>query len=137
LQFAGSHLLTSLLSFNVGVELGQLLVLCLFVPALTLLFRYVVAERMGIIILSTIVAHQAWHWMVDRYAVLEQFPWPGITAAGVRSGLKWLTAAVVLAALLWLTSLLLKRFPKLTEFAPRARGSGKPEIAKSWIGEGG
>ena len=27
LQFAGSHLLTSLLSFNVGVELGQLLVL--------------------------------------------------------------------------------------------------------------
>src|SRR5437870_7037281 len=29
LQFAGSHLLTSLLSFNVGVELGQLLVLVL------------------------------------------------------------------------------------------------------------
>ena len=27
LQFAGSHLLTSLLAFNVGVELGQLLVL--------------------------------------------------------------------------------------------------------------
>ena len=34
LQFAGSHLLTSLLSFNVGVELGQLLVLALLVPAL-------------------------------------------------------------------------------------------------------
>ena len=27
LQFAGTHLLTSLLCFNVGVELGQLLVL--------------------------------------------------------------------------------------------------------------
>ena len=27
LQFAGSHLLTSLLSFNIGVELGQLLAL--------------------------------------------------------------------------------------------------------------
>ena len=27
LQFAGSHLLTSLLGFNIGVELGQLLVL--------------------------------------------------------------------------------------------------------------
>ena len=27
LQFAGSHLLTSLVSFNVGVELGQMLVL--------------------------------------------------------------------------------------------------------------
>ena len=34
LQFAGNHLLTSLLSFNVGVELGQLLVLVLAIPAL-------------------------------------------------------------------------------------------------------
>jgi hypothetical protein len=73
LQFAGSHLLTSLLSFNVGVELGQLLVLCLFVPALNLLYRHVVAERMGIIIVSAIVAHQAWHWMVDRFACSSSF----------------------------------------------------------------
>jgi hypothetical protein len=112
LQFAGSHLLTSLLSFNVGVELGQLLVLCLFVPVLNFLFRHVVAERMGIIIVSTIVAHQAWHWMVDRYSVLEQFPWPSITAAGTLSGLGWLTAAVVLAALLWLVSLGVKRWTR-------------------------
>ena len=47
LQFAGSHLLASLLSFNIGVELGQLLVLVLLVPLLELLFRAVVAERMG------------------------------------------------------------------------------------------
>ena len=40
LQFAGSHLLTSLAPFNLGVELGQLLVLLLLVPALGLLFRY-------------------------------------------------------------------------------------------------
>ena len=39
LQFAGSHLLTSLLAFNVGVELGQLLVLVILVPLLNLLFR--------------------------------------------------------------------------------------------------
>src|SRR5262249_580748 len=57
LQFAGSYLLTSLLSFNVGVELGQLLVLVVLIPALGLLFRHVVAERMGTIILSAIVAH--------------------------------------------------------------------------------
>ena len=47
LQFAGSHLLTSLLSFNVGVELGQLLVLVILVPLLNLLFRFVVDERIG------------------------------------------------------------------------------------------
>src|SRR5260221_108225 len=34
LQFAGNHLLTSLLSFNVGVELGQLLVLVVLIPLL-------------------------------------------------------------------------------------------------------
>ncbi len=67
LQFAGTHLLTSLLSFNVGVELGQLLVLLVLIPALDLLFRFVVAERMGTIILSALVAHTGWHWMLDRY----------------------------------------------------------------------
>src|SRR5260370_21038583 len=44
LQFAGSHLLTSLLSFNVGVELGQLLVLVVLIPALGLLVRYIVSQ---------------------------------------------------------------------------------------------
>src|SRR5213080_4834975 len=81
MQFAGSHLLTSLLSFNLGVELGQLLVLVLMVPALDVLFRFVVAERMGTIILSALVAHTAWHWMIDRFGVLRQFPWPELTPA--------------------------------------------------------
>jgi hypothetical protein len=98
LQFAGSHLLTSLLSFNIGVELGQLLVLVLMVPALGILFRYVVAERMGTIILSAIVAHTAWHWTTDRYAVLQQFPWPEITAADAASAIRWLMLLIVLVA---------------------------------------
>ena len=66
LQFAGGHLLTSLLAFNVGVELGQLLVISLLVPALALFFRYAVAERAGTILLSALVAHTAWHWMMER-----------------------------------------------------------------------
>ena len=110
LQFAGSHLLTSLLSFNVGIELGQILVLCLAVPVLNLLFRHVVAGRLGVVILSVIVAHQAWHWIVERLAVLQQFPWPAITTAGAVSGLRWLFAAVVMAALLWLVSLAARRW---------------------------
>ena len=47
LQFAGSHLVTSLLAFNIGVELGQLLVLAIAVPALGLLFKHVVGQRSG------------------------------------------------------------------------------------------
>jgi len=73
LQLAGSHLLTSLFAFNAGVELGQLLVLLCFVPLLHLLFRYVVAERMGTIILSALIAHTAWHWMADRFEIFRKF----------------------------------------------------------------
>ena len=83
LQFAGSHLLTSLLSFNVGVELGQLLVLILLIPFLEALFRFVVAERMGTIILSALVARTRWHWMLDRADRLRQFllRWPALGVA--------------------------------------------------------
>ena len=73
LQFAGAHLAVSLLSFNVGVELGQLLVLLVLVPILGGLFRYVVAERMGTIILSALVAHTGWHWMLERAELLKKF----------------------------------------------------------------
>jgi hypothetical protein len=109
LQFAGSHLLTSLLSFNVGVELGQLLVLAVLIPGLGLLFRFVVAERMGTIILSALVAHTAWHWMTDRFDVLRQFPWPAITAAGMASGIRWLMLIVAISAVAWLVFVLTQR----------------------------
>ena len=104
LQFAGSHLLTSLLSFNVGVELGQLLVLLLLIPALELLFRYGVEERMGTIILSAIVAHTAWHWMIERGDQLRKFrfQWPALTATFMLTAVRWLTIAVVIAFFAWL-----------------------------------
>ncbi len=110
LQFAGSHLLLSLLSFNVGIELGQLLVLALCVPLLNLVFHRLVAERMGVIILSAIIGHQAWHWMIERLGVLQQFPWPAFTLADAVSGLRWAFAVVALAALLWLVSLAARRW---------------------------
>ena len=73
LQFAGSHLLTSLLAFNVGVELGQLFVLLPLVPLLAGLFRFLVNERIGTIILSALAAHVAWHWTLERGEVLGRF----------------------------------------------------------------
>jgi hypothetical protein len=124
LQFAGSHLLTSLLSFNIGVELGQIFVLLLAVPVLDLLFQYVVAERMGTIILSVIVGHTAWHWMGDRFDVLQQFPWPALTAAGVASALRWAIALVGVAAALWLISVLAARISS-REWESKALALGK------------
>jgi hypothetical protein len=110
LQYAGSHLLTSLLSFNVGVELGQLLVLVLLIPALDLLFRYVVAERMGTIILSAIVGHTAWHWMGDRWELLRKFTfeWPALDAAFFAGAMRWMMLLVIGAGLYWLVFAVLK-----------------------------
>ncbi|HEV8038922.1 MAG TPA: HupE/UreJ family protein [Bryobacteraceae bacterium] len=106
LQFAGSHLLTSLLAFNVGVELGQLLVLVLLIPALDALFRFLVAERMGTIILSALVAHTAWHWMIDRGERLNQFrfQWPALNTGLLASALWWMMLIAAAAGFLWVVS---------------------------------
>jgi hypothetical protein len=122
MQFAGSHLLTSLLSFNIGVELGQLLVLLLLIPVLDALFRYVVDERMGTIILSALVAHTAWHWMLDRADRLRQFhfQWPEITAALLASATRWLMLIVLAAALIWLFG--------FSGIAKRRRGADRERI---------
>lgn len=121
LQFAGSHLLTSLLSFNVGVELGQLLVLVLLIPALDVLFRLVVEERVGTIILSALVAHTGWHWMTDRADRLRQFhfEWPVFTYALLARAMQWLMLLVILAGLVWLVGLAANRRALVRQAAGR------------------
>src|SRR4029079_6655388 len=98
LQFAGSYVLTSLLSFNLGVELGQLAVLVVLIPALDLLFSRVVQERMGTIILSALIAHTGWHWMIDRGEILRQFDfqWPAMDVIFLLSLVRWMMVMVTL-----------------------------------------
>jgi uncharacterized protein (DUF2062 family) len=98
LQFAGGHLLTSLLSFNVGVELGQLMVLILLIPALELLFRFVVREQLGVIILSAIAADIGGHWIAERWANLQRLRigWPEWSPALALSLVQWVAAGVIL-----------------------------------------
>ena len=103
LQFAGSHLITSLLAFNIGVELGQLFVLALAVPMLALLFKHVVAERIGTILLSALVAHTAWHWMGERFGELRQYDFqrPALDAAFAAAAMRWLMLLLLLAGAVW------------------------------------
>src|SRR5260221_6970478 len=101
LQFAGSHLVTALFAFNVGVELGQIAVLLVLVPALNLLFRYL-PERIGVIILSALIAHTAWHWMTDRFADLRRFPLPTLDSAAVANLMRLAMVAIALAVVGWL-----------------------------------
>lgn len=111
LQFAGSHLLTSLLSFNVGVELGQLLVVAVAVPVLSLTFRRVANERMVTILLSALVAHTAWHWMTERGATLREYEW-SLSAADATSGaglMRLAMLALIVGVVAWGTRALIRR----------------------------
>ena len=103
LQFGGSHLAMSLLTFNLGVELGQLLVLAIAIPVLGLLFRHVVAERMGTILLSALVAHTAWHWMLERGASLAEyrFAWPALDMVFVASTMRAGMVVLIIVAAAW------------------------------------
>ena len=119
LQFAGNHLLVSLFSFNVGIEIGQLCVLAVMLPALAL-FRRLVPERMGVIILSALVAHTGWHWMTERWQVLWQAEWPRLDAAAIVSLARW-AAALLLAfgAASLLVKWLGRKFPPRVELPER------------------
>jgi hypothetical protein len=98
LQFAGGHFLLSLLSFNIGVELGQLAVLLVAMPALALLMQRPEARPVVVVVLSALVAHTAWHWMLERMAALAyvNWPWP----ASIEPKPAWLLVAVGLAVLI-------------------------------------
>lgn len=100
LQFAGSQLLSALLAFNIGVELGQLAVLVLLVPTLNWLFKRVPDVRMTTIILSALVGHTAWHWMTDRGSAFLEYD---LRLSGVTGALlaRWAVLAVVVAATAW------------------------------------
>lgn len=113
LQFAGSHLLLSLLTFNLGVEIGQLLVLLAAIPLLSFLFRRVVAERVGVIIVSVFIAHTAWHWMTERGATLSEYSLalPALDLVFAAAILRGAMVLVIAAGAAWVLSELYRRLP--------------------------
>jgi len=130
LQFAGSHLLASLLSFNVGVELGQIAVLALAAPLLELLFRRVVPETTGVIVLSAVLAHTGWHWMSERGAdfLAYEMVAPSVDPAFFATLLRWAMLALIVVAAAWLLKggfgWLAARFPGLAATDPEAAPAG-------------
>ena len=125
LQFAGAHLATSLLAFNLGVELGQLLVVALAVPVLVWLFRRV-PERIGIVLLSALVAHTAWHWMADRASTLRQyrFEWPALDTAFLAAAMRGLMLLLIVLGFGWLMLGLSRRLAPQRQANEPAVGAG-------------
>ena len=112
LQFAGAHLLTSLFAFNLGVEIGQLLVIVIALPLLNWIFRNAIAERMGTIILSAFLAHSGWHWMSDRAAELAAYDirLPAMNAALAAAVMRWLMLLLIIGSAAWLLFNAYRRF---------------------------
>lgn len=73
LQLAQGQVLAALVAFNLGVELGQLLVLAVLLPIAVAAFGRVANERIAVIVLSTLVAHTGWHWMTERVETLRAY----------------------------------------------------------------
>ena len=112
LQFAGGHLFSSLLAFNIGVEIGQLFILILVIPILNLLFKYFVEERIGAILLSALLAHSAWHWMLERGTTLGlyQIQMPVIDSLFWAALMRWGMMLIIIIAALWAMYELFRKF---------------------------
>jgi hypothetical protein len=97
LQFAGAHSQIALWFFALGVDLGALLAFALTFVGLALILRGARAGRIGIIVLSALVAHASWHWMIDRLGLLWQIPWPTMTMSAFYHLAQWIFAALLAA----------------------------------------
>jgi hypothetical protein len=86
-----------------------LLVLAVMLPALYALFRWVMPERIGTIVLSALVAHTGWHWMVERGSALGAYDLPPLDAGFWAAFLWWAMLFVAAAGAVWGLSLALNR----------------------------
>lgn len=117
LQFAGRHLLTSLFAFNIGVEIGQLLVIAIAVPVMNWLMRNAFSERMGTIILSAVLAHSGWHWMSSRASDLMaySFQTPAFDYALLAALMRWAMLLLIIGSAVWILFVVYRRFLHLDE----------------------
>jgi hypothetical protein len=99
LQFAGQHLIISLLAFNVGIEIGQLGVLCIMLPLLALLRRWISPRRL-VILLSTLGGLMGAIWLVERWEVLWKVDVACTGPACLGHAAPWLVASIALLAFL-------------------------------------
>ncbi len=111
LQFAGNHWVVSVLAFNVGIEIGQLVMVAGLAALAWALFTFVIPVRAGTIALSGLVAHTAWHWILSRGGQLRLYnitlSWPTI---GSVEGIRWAMLVLVVVTLVWLMS---RVFPRM------------------------
>jgi hypothetical protein len=121
LQFAGTRTVVSAVSFNAGAALAQVVGLALALAALRLLWDRVLGPALGLVVLSAVLGHLGWHWMVDDgHELAHQLEHAGPAALiGVAP---WLLPALLVGALAYL---LPRQFGGVTVPSLRAAWLGK------------
>ena len=111
LQFAGSHTIAALVSYNVGLELGTLIILAIILPASSLVFSQSAIERAGLMVTSVLIGHAGWHWMTERLEIARMSSWPVMDVNVLLVIVRWLLAATVIGGAAWFVAGLLKKKP--------------------------
>jgi len=100
-QFAGAHAVFSAVSFNLAVVLGDVVALVLAFVALRMLFRYVIDKRLGVVVLSVVLGHAAWHWMLDSGHRLEHAASAIVSTASVAVVAWWVFLGLLVGGVAW------------------------------------
>ncbi len=98
-QFAGTHPVASAVSFNIGVAAGEVVSFALAFALMRLIFARLLPASLAVLVVSAVLGHLGWHWMIDRFHPLghelEHAP-----ASALWSAL-WLLPALVAGGLGW------------------------------------
>jgi hypothetical protein len=115
LQFAGSHPIAALAAYNIGLELGTIIILAIAVPAFNLLFALTARERAVVIVSSVLIGHMGWHWMTERFAIAQMSSWPPLDVNLLLVLVRWLLALTVIGGGVWFIAGLLRKKPAVPE----------------------
>ena len=119
-------LVTVTLRGLLGRRRTLLMILLAALPVLVGLFRWVVPERMGIIIISAILAHSAWHWMASRFATLREYRFvrPALDTVLLAGLLRWVMLLFIVLGVIWALSGTLSRLARPAGIGNRESGIG-------------
>lgn len=99
LQFGDKAMALSRAAFLLGVYAGLAAVLLGLLAVLRGLFHHPAAARYGVPLAGVLIAHQAWHWTVDRLGELRMLPLPQVHVVAAARGA---TLVMLVLAVAWL-----------------------------------
>jgi hypothetical protein len=100
-QFAGDHTRVATVAFNIGVAFGEVAAVVIAFAVATVIVQSVLGRRLGVIIVSAILGHAAWHWMVDSGHALAHAMALATTTGARASILWWTLLGLLVGGLAW------------------------------------